>query len=168
MIVYHIAITPADGYVAKREPYRREHIGRLQGLRANGLLLSGEKLLWGARLQRLPPLLQHLYAGAAILLGWVFFRVEDFSTMARWSAALVGVYGPGDLSLLNALGVLHLWPWFLVAALACTPGPRQMLERQAACRWAGMIQVSGTALLFVWSTIALVIGGFNPFIYFRF
>ncbi len=41
MIVYHIAVTPADDYVAKREPHRRDHIGRLQGLRANGILLGG-------------------------------------------------------------------------------------------------------------------------------
>jgi uncharacterized protein YciI len=41
MIVYQIAVTPTDDYVAKREPYRRDHIARLQGLRANGILLAG-------------------------------------------------------------------------------------------------------------------------------
>ena len=41
MIVYHIAVTPTDDYVAKREPHRRDHIARLQGLRANGILLAG-------------------------------------------------------------------------------------------------------------------------------
>ena len=41
MIVFHIAVTPADDYVAKREPHRRDHIARLQGLRANGILLGG-------------------------------------------------------------------------------------------------------------------------------
>jgi uncharacterized protein YciI len=41
MIVYHIAVTPAPDYVAKREPHRRAHIERLQGLRAAGILLCG-------------------------------------------------------------------------------------------------------------------------------
>ena len=41
MIVYQIAITPVADYVARREPHRRAHIERLQGLRAAGILLGG-------------------------------------------------------------------------------------------------------------------------------
>lgn len=41
MIVYHIAVTPVADYAAKREPHRRAHIERLQGLRAAGILLGG-------------------------------------------------------------------------------------------------------------------------------
>jgi hypothetical protein len=41
MIVYHIAVTPVADYVARREPHRRAHIERLQGLRAAGILLAG-------------------------------------------------------------------------------------------------------------------------------
>lgn len=41
MIVYQIAVTPVADYVAKREPYRRAHVERLQGLRAAGILLAG-------------------------------------------------------------------------------------------------------------------------------
>ena len=41
MIVFHIAVTAAPDYLTRREPYRRDHIARLQGLRANGILLGG-------------------------------------------------------------------------------------------------------------------------------
>jgi len=41
MIVFHIAVTPVDDYAAKREPHRREHIARLQGLRAASILIGG-------------------------------------------------------------------------------------------------------------------------------
>ena len=41
MIVYHIAITAADDYLTRREAHRRDHIGRLQGLRTNGILIGG-------------------------------------------------------------------------------------------------------------------------------
>ena len=41
MIVFHIAATPVDDYVTKREAYRREHIARLQGLRAASILIGG-------------------------------------------------------------------------------------------------------------------------------
>jgi uncharacterized protein len=41
VIVFHIAVTAAPDYLTRREPYRRDHIARLQGLRANGILLGG-------------------------------------------------------------------------------------------------------------------------------
>lgn len=41
MIVFHIAITAAADYFTRREGHRREHLGRLQGLRANGILIGG-------------------------------------------------------------------------------------------------------------------------------
>ena len=41
MIVYQMAITTVEDYVTRREPHRREHIERLQGLRAAGICLGG-------------------------------------------------------------------------------------------------------------------------------
>jgi len=36
-----MAVTTVDDYATRREPHRREHIGRLQGLRANSILIGG-------------------------------------------------------------------------------------------------------------------------------
>jgi uncharacterized protein YciI len=41
VIVFHVAVTAAEDYAAKREASRRDHIARLQGLRANGILIGG-------------------------------------------------------------------------------------------------------------------------------
>lgn len=41
MIVYHIAVTAADDYLARRAAHRRAHIERLQGLRIAGILVGG-------------------------------------------------------------------------------------------------------------------------------
>ena len=41
VIVYQIGITTAEDYVGKREPHRRQHLERLQGLRAAGICLGG-------------------------------------------------------------------------------------------------------------------------------
>ena len=41
MIVYQIGVTTVDDYATKREPHRRHHIERLQGLRAAGICLGG-------------------------------------------------------------------------------------------------------------------------------
>jgi uncharacterized protein YciI len=41
VIVFHISVTTVDDYVTRREPLRREHLARLQGLRANSILIGG-------------------------------------------------------------------------------------------------------------------------------
>jgi uncharacterized protein YciI len=41
MIVYQIGVTTVEDYAARREPHRRSHIERLQGLRAAGICLGG-------------------------------------------------------------------------------------------------------------------------------
>jgi uncharacterized protein YciI len=41
VIVFHMAVATAPDYLERREPYRREHIERLQGLRAAGILIGG-------------------------------------------------------------------------------------------------------------------------------
>jgi uncharacterized protein YciI len=41
MIVYHVGITTAEDYVAKREPHRRSHLERLMGLRRGGVVIGG-------------------------------------------------------------------------------------------------------------------------------
>ncbi|MBM3220764.1 MAG: hypothetical protein FJZ38_19175 [Candidatus Rokubacteria bacterium] len=41
VIVFHLAVDTVDDYVTKREAHRREHIARLQGLRATSILIGG-------------------------------------------------------------------------------------------------------------------------------
>jgi uncharacterized protein len=41
VIVFHVAVTPSPDYLTSREPHRRAHIERLQGLRAAGILIGG-------------------------------------------------------------------------------------------------------------------------------
>ena len=44
MIVYHIAVTAADDYLARRAAHRRVHLERLQGLRMAGIFVGGGRL----------------------------------------------------------------------------------------------------------------------------
>jgi len=133
-----------------------------------GILLIGERIVWGRALERLPNMLQHLYMILIILFGWVIFRIEDFSMMGQWFSALFGRYGAGHPSMLNILNVLHYWPWFLVAAIGSTPIMRLFLM------WCNNFSRGSYALdflalaVFVWSSLTLATGGYNPFIYFRF
>lgn len=84
MIVFHIAVTAAADYLTRREAYRREHIARLQGLRANGILVGGGPSLDGAtadifyRLQQ-PAQLTHAMEEDPYWTGGVWTRYEPRS-----------------------------------------------------------------------------------------
>jgi len=41
VIVFHIAVATSADYLTRREPHRRAHLERLQGLRAAGVLIGG-------------------------------------------------------------------------------------------------------------------------------
>ena len=41
VIVYHVAIRTSPDYLSRREAHRRNHLERLQGLRAMGILIAG-------------------------------------------------------------------------------------------------------------------------------
>ena len=41
MIVFHAAITAADGYLTRREAHRRAHLERITELRAGGVVIGG-------------------------------------------------------------------------------------------------------------------------------
>lgn len=84
MIVFHIAITAAADYLARREGHRREHIERLQGLRANGILIGGGPSTDGAtadlfyRLQQ-PAQLKYAIEEDPYWAGGVWTRYEPRS-----------------------------------------------------------------------------------------
>ena len=46
-----------------------------------GVILIIEKVFLGKLIEKLPKVLQHIYALFFIIIGWVIFRVEDFSQM---------------------------------------------------------------------------------------
>ena len=84
MIVYQIGVTTVDDYVSKREPHRRHHIERLQGLRAAGICLGGGPSVDGRtadiiyRLQQ-PGQIKHAMEEDPYWLGGVRTRYEPRS-----------------------------------------------------------------------------------------
>jgi D-alanyl-lipoteichoic acid acyltransferase DltB (MBOAT superfamily) len=133
-----------------------------------GVLMILERFLWGDLVKQMPRVLRCTYSNVAFVFGCVFFRVEDAAAIWGWFAALVGVYGPGDLETLSLLNVLHRYPWFIIAAVGSTPLLRTWLTRfETSWRTAWMVEAY-LVLVLLASTLYLVQGGFNPFIYFRF
>jgi uncharacterized protein YciI len=84
VIVFHIAVTAAADYLTRREAHRRAHIERLQGLRANGILIGGGPSADGKtadvfyRLQQ-PAQLVHAVEEDPYWVGGVWTRYEPRS-----------------------------------------------------------------------------------------
>lgn len=146
------------------------------------LFMAIEQIGWGRRLKRLWLPLQHLYAILVIVLGWVLFRSPTLSFAGSYYKALCGlgrgrgmVFFPAlfidnEIILAAAIGLagsLALAPWLGSMAgrlLRGLQGNGQNVLRfsLAAIR---LLYLAGISLL---STLFLVGGSYQPFLYLRF
>jgi alginate O-acetyltransferase complex protein AlgI len=129
-----------------------------------GVLLLGEKLLWGKALGRAPRVLRHAYVILIVLVSWTFF---DAASFAGGFAVMRNLFAaPGGL--VSAEGLYYLRSYavpLLIAALGSTPLPKRLAERVSLPT--GLEPAAVLAALTL-VTAYLVDGSFNPFIYFRF
>ena len=133
-----------------------------------GLVLIGEKYLWGRGLARLPAALQWTVTMLLVTLSFVLFNADGLAGAAQDLRSLFAGLPPVSaeaLYQLRSYGVL-----LLLAAVGATPLPR----RAAAWldgrfpRAAALLEPVLLAGLLLASTAWLVDGSFNPFLYFRF
>jgi len=148
----------------------------------HALFMAIEHIGWGRKLKRLWLPLRHLYAILAVAFGWVLFRSPSLSFAGSYYKALLGlgrgqgtIFFPAlfidnEIILAAAIGLagsLALAPWLGSLAGRLLSG-RQRNGRSllrfslAAFR---LLYLSGISLL---STLYLVGGTYQPFLYLRF
>lgn len=137
------------------------------------LLLSGEKLLWGKALERLPRAVRHGYTLLAVILSWVLFRSPDAAYAGGYFSAMLGL-GSGATDGQTVYYLLEYWPEWIVCVIASLP-VKGWLEKRLPGDGASsgaLIRVWGPKLaalvLLVLSYGKLATGSFYPFIYFQF
>ena len=142
----------------------------------HGSVLVIERAFLGARLERWPGAVRHVYLLFVVAMGWVFFRCEDTALMTTWFKALFGLQGgnPGlaypalylDNARLLAIvaGLIGSTPWIfrLQAKLARDSAFEQRFGSLRAGADFLLCAIVGLCAL------ELSAGSFNPFIYFRF
>ncbi len=137
-----------------------------------GILLILEKYVWGALVERLPSLLQHMYAFVLALIGWVFFFSSDIGQAQNYIGMMFGL-GANGLADRQAI-YLFTTHWLLF--VLCTAGSSAMgwsllravteaYRKGRSQRVASCIVYIG---MFLVSISFLVTETFNPFLYFRF
>lgn len=136
-----------------------------------GLLLLGEKCLWGKGLAKCR-ILNHIYVMLFMILGFVLFNAEG---VREGFAAMRAMLGLGNLPGVTAESLYYLRSYagvLVLGILGATPVPKTLMERvrktrAGAVTWKVLAPMVLTALLLV-CTAYLVDGSYNPFLYFRF
>ena len=137
-----------------------------------GLLLVGEKLLWGKALEKLPKVIQHAYVIILLLISFVVFDSTSFAEMLR---NLKGVFGIGTSGFADTTSLYYLLsflPIIVTATFLSTPAmslfAKKLNANNTTATALSVITPIGLALMLIAVTAFLVDGSFNPFLYFRF
>lgn len=133
-----------------------------------------EKLFLGEFLANSPGVFGRIYTLAVVLIGWVFFALEQPGEILSYLQAM---FGMGGVGLVNSqalyLGSEYL-VLLLIALIACLPLGSRLVHRLKSSKTGPAMalyrlgeKVIPTALL-VLSVAYLVDASYNPFLYFRF
>lgn len=144
-----------------------------------GAFIMLERAFLGKWLKAMPSWLSLSFTLFVVIIGWVFFRADDFPYAIAYLQTMFGLHG-GPLFDQQALYYLVQYGVvLLIAIIAATPIPRIVVGKflsqelddtktTATRRIVGLVRVSGVLVLFFLSISYIVSSTFNPFIYFRF
>ena len=135
----------------------------------HGMLLIVERLIRGAAWLKPPALIAWTYTQAAVMIGWVFFRAKDMVQAMDYLCAMFGLHGlnlysPLVTSTLTADKVTYMTVAWLVALI-----PHDIVTRSEGGRYS-FASAHGLASIVVLllAVVSISLGGFTPFIYFKF
>lgn len=140
-----------------------------------GLLIAMEKWFLGKWLGKLWSPIQHVYTLIFVMVGWVFFRADNFSYSFDYIQTLFGFNGTlyDGQSILYVLDNLWIFAIAILFATPIFPYMKHKLEAIASKHTVVFVlkEFFGSALyliLLLIVTTFLVNSTYNPFIYFRF
>ncbi len=140
-----------------------------------GVLLAGERLLWGRLLQKLPGALRRLYLMLAVMVGWTLFYFTDLGQAAAYLRCLFGMAGLPLWDIATVITMVNNIFWLTLSVLFCAPllpALRERLHFDTENRGGGWVLTSaltGLQLAALLICTALLVGNsYNPFLYFRF
>lgn len=150
----------------------------------HGTFLVIERLRLKEVLDRAPRAVGHLYALAVVIVGWVFFRADDFPRAVAVLKAMVGLGAGGgefhplqfyctpDVALALVVGIVFSAPLFPSLQRLADAVEARLIRVPSQLRLGHALVPAGSlafhASVFLLSVSSLASGTYNPFIYFRF
>ena len=130
-----------------------------------GVILLAEKLVLGKIFEKLPKFISRIYTILVVIIGWIFFASESFTSAWEYICAMLG----------KANGLLGVHPqniaWLpllVIGAVASTPLFSKLYEKLKGKGAEFPIKLCLVILALVLCTASLVSESYNPFLYFRF
>ena len=133
------------------------------------LLLTLEKLWLGKVLTKLPRFFGHLYALAAVLIGWVFFNSRSLSYAFSFLRALfVPGTGAPDGGAWLLLGLRQHGLFLVIALVLCTDFGKKLWQTLGKTRAGQLLRYAFLLLTLGLSILHLTGSGMQAFIYAQF
>lgn len=134
------------------------------------LILLFEKFILNRFIEKLPAVLQHIYALTLIIIGWTIFYFTNLNQLSGHFQLMFGLkeavfYDYQDISLLTS----NIY-WIIISLILCTP-IRAWLYHKIESLSLSLSSIFDLCMnvIFYGCSIALLVGStYNPFIYFRF
>lgn len=145
-----------------------------------GVILALEKLFLKRWLEKLPAVLQHLYAIVLVVISFVIFRIESLSKVGEYLAGMFGfgleTAGAGDIMAAGislAMYQVRSYGWLIIGAVVIALGIpkwiwKQILKQPWGDRLAKIVSPVWYVLLLLVVTAFLIQSSVHPFLYFRF
>lgn len=134
-----------------------------------GIILIIEKLFLGKIIEKLPKFIQHIYALFLIIIGWVIFRIEDFSQMGM---VLQGMFMWKNSDIVNNIilnfDIFSSLPYILVGIIGSMPIITKIAKNTKEKVSYNILSNVWSLGVFIISVCFLLSATYNPFIYFRF
>lgn len=131
-----------------------------------------EKFVLHKYLEKMPPLISHIYVLFLVMISFVIFNA---TSLGQAVSDIGGLFGANELPLTSVEAVYQLKNYsliFLFAIIGATPLPKKAVlwlkSRSAGEKIINILEPVVLCTLLLTVTAYLVDGSFNPFLYFRF
>ncbi|MCL2096138.1 MAG: MBOAT family protein [Oscillospiraceae bacterium] len=134
-----------------------------------GLLLLAERFLLRNNILK-TPVINRVYTIAAFMFGWVIFRAESVAHIGEITASMLGFNGAGSFVMLAENEIVQL-PYLIavIAGIICSMPVSRYVKKFLEGSPVGEAVIDISALLaLTYCIFSLVVGSYNPFIYFIF
>lgn len=123
---------------------------------------------------KIPGIIKNIYTMFVIVIGWVLFRAENLTLVREYFANMFGANYNGFINDFTIMIVREYAVFFIIGFILCTPiakrfnklcvdGKMKLVNKCAVIVYPIVLMI-----LFLISVSYLVIGSYNPFIYFNF
>ncbi len=132
-----------------------------------GIILIIEKFVLKKLLDKLPSVIQHLYAIVIFMLGWVIFYFEDIGEMGSFIVSLFTL-GNGIISEQALTITLHNLPLIIAGIIASTPLGATLYKKVKDKNYIWVLESIYCLAVMIIVVAAMINQSYSPFLYFRF